>query len=119
MNQTITIKIDLSKKFIRVLERLTGIDLQDPAAEFGAELSRAAADISIQVEKWQAAHIVPAEKERVLASDLYASFCRWCVDYDVVVPSTKLFGAELSRRGYSRRKVGGVVWYYEVALKEA
>jgi len=119
MNQTITIKIDLSKRFIRVLERLTGLDLEDPKPEFGVELSGAAADISIQVEKWQAEHIVPAEKERVMASVLYAAFCRWCVDYDVAVPSTKLFGAELSRRGYSRRKVGGIVWYYGVALKEA
>lgn len=118
MSETITIKIDLSKRLVRVLERLTGMSLEDPKDEFEAGMSDAAVLTSNEVEKWIAAHLSTSEGETISASALYSSFRRWCDDYDVKLPSHKLFALEMSRRGYQKQKKNGAIFYSNIVLNE-
>ena len=58
-------------------------------------------------------------EERAQATSLYEAYCAWCNENDKEPVSQKMFGGQLSKLGFSRKRgTGGSYWWQGVGLAE-
>lgn len=68
------------------------------------------------VARWAKGALVRRKGSFTPAADVRADFEGWCAIQNEKPPNPTAFGREMTRLGFDRRKVGGVIRYVDIAL---
>lgn len=109
---------------LEVLQRLTGVDMDDLITELEERRAREDADGSAGMDVFILERMERSPGCVVGATQLYKAFCRW-FDAEYMdkphrppMPTQRLFGKWLRRQGYTKRRQHNGYVYCNVALKD-
>ena len=107
---------------LRVLERLTGIDMEDIADACAPPL-KAASDLKYSLTLFIDAACLHDETRRIILGQFHAAYVEWLAETEAPsrgnTPSKIAVGKELVRMGYEKASVSGNTWIYGLQVIKA
>ncbi len=104
---------------LRILERITGLQVADILEDMPDEVSDATTDLLRMFVRMRCRPV--SDEERVPLKDLHAAYVDWFREAGHkagLLGSNKRLSAYLRDKGYVVRTVGGLAWVYGIALRQ-